>query len=125
MSAGDNGTCRVYPSGSSWWLDLIGYNEAALKDVGKLYRLTVNPVWKNNAEIGDLFFSPDIGSGQSRNIGQHKYCALSQTRFDYNNYRACVLVRNSNGTWTLSAPKVGNGHELRCRLFLTTDLASN
>ncbi|WOP95638.1 shufflon system plasmid conjugative transfer pilus tip adhesin PilV [Citrobacter freundii] len=26
MSAGDNGTCRVYPSGSSWWLDLIGYN---------------------------------------------------------------------------------------------------
>ena len=66
-------------------------------------------VWQGNAEIGDLFFSPDISSGQSRNIGQHKYCALSQARFDYNNYRACVLVRNANGTWTLSAPKVGNG----------------
>ncbi len=26
MSAGDNGTCRVYQSGSSWWLDLVGYN---------------------------------------------------------------------------------------------------
>lgn len=59
--------------------------------------------------VGDLFISPDVGSGQSLNIGKHKYCALSQARFDYNNYRACVLSPHSDSTWTLSAPKSGNG----------------
>lgn len=66
-------------------------------------------VWKGMDTVGNLYVSPDVGSGQSQNIGTHKYCALSQARFDYNNYRACVLSPNSNGTWTLSAPKVGNG----------------
>ena len=26
MSAGDNGTCRVYPSGGNWYLNMVGYN---------------------------------------------------------------------------------------------------
>ncbi len=26
MSAGDNGTCRVYPSGNTWYLEMMGYN---------------------------------------------------------------------------------------------------
>jgi len=68
-----------------------------------------NGVWKSNDSVGDLYISPDVGSGKSLNIGQHKYCALSQARFDYNNYRACVLTPNRDTSWTLSAPKVGNG----------------
>jgi hypothetical protein len=66
-------------------------------------------VWKANDLVGNLYVSPDVSTGRSANIGQHKYCALSQARFDYNNYRACVLNPNGDGSWTLSAPKVGNG----------------
>ncbi|MCU7365853.1 hypothetical protein N5E15_04405 [Pantoea stewartii] len=43
------------------------------------------------------------------NIGSHSYCALSQARFDYNNYRACIVSPNSDGTWNLTADKGGNG----------------
>lgn len=68
-----------------------------------------NGVWKSNDAVGDLYISPDVSSGKTLNIGQHKYCALSQARFDYNNYRACVLTPNGDSSWTLSAPKVGNG----------------
>ncbi|PSF22204.1 hypothetical protein C6985_11915, partial [Escherichia coli] len=26
MSAGDNGTCKIRPSGNDWFLDMVGYN---------------------------------------------------------------------------------------------------
>jgi hypothetical protein len=66
-------------------------------------------VWKSSSTVGSLYTSPDVRQGQSINIGQHQYCALSQARFDYNNYRGCILTPNAGGTWTLTAAHVGNG----------------
>lgn len=72
----------------------------------------VNGVWKNVLNV-QVYTSQDVGkygSGYgSVNIGAHSYCALAQARFDYNNYRACIVSPNSNGTWTLTAAKTGNG----------------
>ncbi|ECE0941352.1 shufflon system plasmid conjugative transfer pilus tip adhesin PilV [Salmonella enterica subsp. enterica] len=72
----------------------------------------VNKVWKNVLNV-QVYTSADVGAYGtgygSVNIGAHSYCALSQTRFDYNNYRACIVSPNNNGTWTLTATKTGSG----------------
>lgn len=72
----------------------------------------VNGSWTNILQV-DVFTSEDVGAYGSgygdKNIGLHTYCALSQTGFDYNNFRACMVSRNNDGTWTLTAKKGGNG----------------